>query len=315
MPNFILDKLQIIRRRLRLIIILTIIIIIASAGYRYYFLPSKSNEEESSKVQRGSLEETLTISGELDADEKATLRFQTSGRLTWVGVKEGDYVKKYQSIASLDKREVEKNLKKELNDYMNERWDLEQTRRDYSGQAVTDDIKNILDKAQFDLDNTVLDVEIKDLAVEYSNLFTPIAGIVTLVEAPYPGTNITAATAEFEIVNPHSIFFLATADQTEVIDLKEGMTGELVLDSYPEVTLTGTIENISFIPKTGETGTVYSVKFFFKPEYLDATQDLTEITGELFNADYRYRVGMTGDLTFVTQEKQNAMYLPLKYIK
>lgn len=45
------------------------------------------------KVKRQTLSESLTFSGSVDAQEKATLRFQTSGRLAWVGVTEGDVVK------------------------------------------------------------------------------------------------------------------------------------------------------------------------------------------------------------------------------
>ena len=55
----------------------------------------------------------------------------------------------------------------------------------------------------------------------------------------------------------------------------------------------GTIYFISFIPKAGETGTVYEIKM--------ALNDNT-------NEQNAYRLGMTGDATFTLQEKENVVY-------
>src|SRR3989344_8271797 len=241
-----------LKKRYKLIISLAVI-----AGLVIFFtnrssVQRKNEKEVTANVKSGKLEEILTISGAIDAEEKITLRFQTSGRLAWVGVKEGDYVKKYQGIASLDKREIEKTLKKKLLAYMNERWDFEQGHddnlvfgRDINRMGeLTVEERRILEKSQFDLDTTVLDVEIADLAVQFSYLWTPIDGLVTRIDVPHPGTNITAATAEFDIVNPDSVFFKASADETEVTKVKEGMSGSLLLDAFPNEELRGSISNI-----------------------------------------------------------------------
>lgn len=306
-PAALFNMFRFIRKKWKLLLTVIVILIISFVLLKTKFTPKQLYDTKSAaSVKQGDLEETLTISGEIDAEEKATLRFATSGRLAWVGVKEGDFVKKFQGIASLDKRDVEKNLKKKLLAYMNERWDFEQAQDDKSVRGrrrvdvpgLTDAERRILDKAQFDLDSTVLDVEIQNLALEYANLWTPIAGLVTRIDAPFAGTNITAATAEFEIINPGSVYFKASADETEVTRLKEGIAGDLVLDAFPDESLSGHIVNISFIPDTEESGVVYTVKFTF---------------GTL-NPQYRYRLGMVGDLSFITDKKENVLYLPAKYI-
>ena len=83
--------------------------IIGIVIYKNNISSKAKNKVDSYKIKREDIREILTLSGEIDAEEKATLKFQTSGRLSWVGVKEGDYVKKYQSLASLDKRELQNN--------------------------------------------------------------------------------------------------------------------------------------------------------------------------------------------------------------
>lgn len=246
------------------------------------------------------MEEKLTISGKIAADEDATLGFQTGGLLTWVGVKVGDHVKKYQGIASLDQRQVQKNIEKYLNTYEKTRDTFEGTQSTYKDQTLwTDPIRRILHDSQMDLSNSVLDVEIQDLARQLSRLTSPIDGIVVRVDTPLPGVNVTALTSLFEIVNPKTVYFSASADQTEVTKLRPTLTGELVLDSYPNATINGRIDRISFIPKSGTTDTVYEVKFLFDQP----------------NDDYRFRIGMTGDVTFTTAKAVNTLYIPTKYIK
>ena len=288
-------------QRKKLIIALIIIAIIITIVFPKLGIGKSNKKVESAIVKSGNLEEKLTISGTTDADEKVTLRFQTTGRLAWVGVREGDYVKKYQGIASLDQRELKKDLEKYLNDYLTKRWDFDQVKKDdYKDKVITDTIKRIQDKAQFAMNKSVLDVELQDISIQYANLWTPIEGIVTRATFPYPGVNLTALnTAEFDIVNPQTVYFSANADQTEVTKLYDGLNGKLILDAYPDKTITGSIKSISFIPKTGETGTVYAVKFIFVED----------------NANYQYRIGMGGDLTFVTDEKNDVLYLPVKFVK
>ena len=78
-------------------ILVSVILIIGTFFFKNYRKSQAKREKKTTyKVKKQNLKETLTLSGEIDAEEKVTLRFQTSGRLAWVGVKEGDYVKKYQ---------------------------------------------------------------------------------------------------------------------------------------------------------------------------------------------------------------------------
>lgn len=288
-----------------------ILIILAITGFFYLKLSSSPANGKNGKkqapyvVKRQNLKETLSLSGSIDAGEKVTLRFQSSGRISWVGVKVGDYVKKYQGVASLDQRELKKTLEKYLNTYVNERYDFEQTHDDYwqKQYALSDGLKReaerIIKKSQNDLNNTVLDVELKNLALEYSNLWTPIEGIVTKVGSQFAGVNATPTQAEFEIINPKTVYFSATADQNDVVKLKEGENGEIILDAYPDKPLSGKITMISFVPKEGETGTVYEVKII-----LDEANNL-----------YKYRFGMTGDASFTQKEKKDVLSIPSNYIK
>ena len=281
--------------------ILVILVILAVIGYQKFINePAKKEQAKAHEVKKRNIKEILSLAGKIDADEKVILRFQASGRLAWVGVKEGDYVKKYQTVASLDQRSLKKTLEKYLRDYSKERNDFEEDRRTtYPSGAVTDTIKRILEKNQYDLDKAVLDVELQNLSIEYANLWTPIEGIVTRVDSPFAGVNITPAQAEFEIVNPKTVYYSATVDQTEVVMLKTGMKGKIIFDAYLDDQIDGEIVNISFAPKTGETGTTYDVKIAFNNA----------------NDSFKYRLEMTGDVDFVIKERKNIIAIPDNYLK
>ncbi|PIS15998.1 hypothetical protein COT62_00700 [Candidatus Roizmanbacteria bacterium CG09_land_8_20_14_0_10_41_9] len=283
-----------------------VILAIAVGGFVYWRKSTQATLDKKSAytVKKRNLKEMLTLSGEVDAEEKTTLRFQTSGKLAWVGVKVGDYVKKFQGIASQDQAELQKNLKKYLNTYVNERLDFEQSKDDNSDKGLKTtlelaEMQRLFEKAQYDLDNAVIDVELKDIALKYSYLYTPIEGIVVRAASPYAGVYITPTQAEFEIVNPTTIYFSITADQTEVWRLRQDELGEVILDSYPDETIKGKIYFISFVPKEDETGTVYQVK-------LGLTVD---------NSAYKYRIGMTGDVNFLIKEVENVLSVPTSMIK
>jgi RND family efflux transporter MFP subunit len=283
-----------------LVIIFLVFVLIFTQGKT-----KKTNTEEKLTVKKQNLREVLTLSGEIDGEEKVTLKFQTSGKLAWVGVKEGDYVKKYQSIASLDQRDVKNRLEKYLRAYSVTRSNFDQTKDDnwdkqYDlSESTRVKAQRILEQNQYNLESSVLDVEYQNLAIENSTIWTPIEGIVTHIDIPTVGVNITPATATFEIVNPKTLYFSATVEQADVVKIKEGMMGKIVLDSFADFEDEAKVAYISFSPKAGETGTVYQIKL-----------DLSEKTKQL-----PLRLGMTGDVEFLVKEKNDVIALPSRFIK
>lgn len=287
-------------------VVIIVLLVIGFIFFKYQSSTSSAKDKENTyRVKMETLKETLTLSAEVDADEKVSLRFQTSGRLAWVGVKEGDRVKKNQVIASLDQRDLKNRMQKYLNTYSSQRLSFDQTKDDYwnkqydLSESVRKSAQRTLEDSQYDLSNSVLDVELQNLSLEYANLWSPIDGIVTQVDTPYSGINVTPAGSEFVIVNPETIYLVVSAEQSDVVHVKKGMMGEVVFDAYPDETYSGKVDYISFAPMTGATGTVYKVKVLLDPKSMRLP----------------LKLAMTSDVTFVTRELDNAMGVPLRYVK
>ncbi|MBP6989184.1 efflux RND transporter periplasmic adaptor subunit [Candidatus Shapirobacteria bacterium] len=245
-----------------------------------------------------SISSNLVLAGSINAAEVANLRFQNSGKLVWVGVKVGDRVKKWQTIASLDKAELKKSLQTQFNNYrtqLSQFWDIQDK---YKDMVISDTIQRILDRTQYSLDNSVINYEITDMAIKEASLVSPINGVVVAMDQNLPGTNITPATATFTIVNPSSVYFRSEIDQEEVVKIKVGQKATLKIDAFPDSNFDSEITYIAYTPMSGQSSTVYEIRFRLPVE----------------NQDLSYRLGMDGDATITLDQKDNALVLPLEAV-
>jgi macrolide-specific efflux system membrane fusion protein len=277
------------------------------AGYFFYQKTKSPVFSEGGKIKKTytvttkKLKSTINLSGKIEAEEKATLQFAISGKLNWVGVKEGDRVKKWQVLATLDQRELQKTLEKYLLDYMDNRWDFEQWKDDnkkaYSGGGstyITDQLTRLAQQNQFSLDKTVLDVELKNIALENSRLISPIDGIVTQIDQPFSGVNITPTGARITVVNPETIYLRNLVDQQDIVKLREGARAEIVFDAFPDQTYPGVITYLSYAQDADEDNS-YVVKISVPP-----------------NKKADLRLGMGAEIVVNLEEKNNVLAIPIE---
>ncbi len=243
----------------------------------------------------------LEITGVVDADEKVRLRFLTGGKVVYLGAQEGDQVKKYQTIATIDQATLKKQLEMDLNNYLIQRENWEQVRDDYveNGDGIPQPIADIKDqryvkKQQLLLDNSVIKVEIDNIAVTNNHLNAPFSGILTHSPIKTAGGQLTA-NDYFEIINPDTLVFKAAVDEADIAQVKKGQEAEIVLDAYPTEKLSSQVSFISYTSQRSSDGsTVYIVKL-----------PLTE------NDLNKFRLGMNGDAYIKLAEKNNVLTLPI----
>lgn len=245
-------------------------------------------------VKEGEIAQYVSASGKVMANQAVSLSFQTSGKLAYVGVSEGDKIKKGKLVASLDKKQLEQTLRKYLNLFEREFTEFEDTNEQLKDSVLSDSIRRIKSRAQIDLNQTVLDVEIQNEVIKMANLYSPIDGVVTNVNPKYPGVNIAPNSAIFEIVNPKTVYFEAKVNEIDIAQIKEGLPVEIKIDAYPEEVLTEKVNSISFSSTTTSTGaTAYIVKISLPS-----------------NESMKYRLGMNGDSKIIISQKDNVLLAP-----
>jgi membrane fusion protein (multidrug efflux system) len=296
------EKISIFKRILGRKKLLIIILVLIIGGFLVYrFIIQRNGEVETAEVKRGEVVEELILSGEIDADEYAQLALPASGKIAWVAVSEGDWVKKGQALTKLDTTTLNTTFQQARATLRAAEAALEN---------VHDQVKDNDEDETFAQKDTRTAAEVtKDkayeayVAAEYnlrnSTLLSPFAGLITFLAHPFSGVNVLFSETQVEVINPETIYFDVSADQSEVIDLHVGQKVSVVLDSISDEEIEGIIDFISYTPKSEETGTVYKIKVDFLRDGFDTSV---------------YRIGMTGDAKFVLSEKEDILYLPPKFV-
>lgn len=248
------------------------------------------------------IQDNLVLAGKINASAQANLTFPNSGKLVWIGVKEGDIVKKWQAIASLDKQLLKKNLQTQFNNYRTSLSTFNDTQDTYKSTKekllITDTIQRILDRTQYSLDNSVINYEITDMAVREATLVSPISGVITNITVPVNGVNVTPLNASFSIVDPSTLYFQSEIDQEDIPQVSLGQKATISLDSFPNQDYPTQLSFIAFTPVLGQSSTVYELRFRFDQE----------------NRDLRYRLGMGGDVRITLDQANGALTLPTEAI-
>ena len=277
--------------KLVLIIIIGLVLI---AGWQINNSRKNAPQLTFEAPQYRDLTKTLEVSGIVDAKEKARLRFMTGGKVTYLGAQEGQAVKKWQTIASIDKATLQKQLEQDLNAYMKERWDWENTRDDIEDRWLDDTEQRTVDKEQWDLENEVLDVEIRTQAIHNSSIYSPFEGVLTQSPTAVAGVQLLA-TDYFEVVNPQSIIFKAAIDEADISDVQLGQSAEIELDAYQNQYFDTTVNYISYTSNQSSSGTVFIVELPISNPNLDT-----------------FRLGMNGDVQIVLEKKENVLSIPFE---
>jgi len=278
---------------------LVILAVLALGGWWYYGKTQAAKISQTFvRPTQENLVKTLQVSGVVDVTEKARLRFIAGGKITYLGAKEGDQVKKGQTLAIIDRATLQKQLNQDLNNYMKERWDFEQGKDDVPERTLTDAERRDLDKSQWDLENQVLNVEIRDISIQNTVISAPFAGILTVSPTNVTGVQLLATDA-FELVNPETLIFVAKVDEADIAQIKTGQLTNIVLDAYLEKNFKTAVDSIAFTNSQSTSGTTFEVKF---PLSQVADRGLL-------------RLGMNGDANIVLDERQNVMTIPITATK
>ncbi len=280
--------------------VVVILIVLALLGSWYFFGRKPAVTYDEMTVTRQTLQDTLELSGKVKADKSATLKFLAGGLLTYLGPKEGDTVKKWQTLASVDTRQLQKSMEQKLNLYSIQRGTFEQTVDDNNNSVPAGDLGNtltrLLEKNQYQLDNTVKDVEYQDLYLKLARISSPIDGI--LVQSPVSSSNVQVSAADsWIVIDPTSLYFSADLDETDLRRVSVGQKAHVNLDAFSDLEIDSKISHISFSPKETTTGTTYEVKI-----------DLSD--SDVSNL----RLGLNGTAALVLSEVNNALTLPMSAV-
>lgn len=280
--------------------VIGILVLILVGGFLFYRSRTSANKPfTTATVEQGKIEEVINVPGVVDADKKAALRFLAGGKIVSLPVKEGQLVKKSQALATMDVRDLQKNLQASLNDYMSERLDFEQDKDDRKDLVKNDEILRLAQKSQLSLNNSVISVELRDLAIRNATLYAPIDGVVTSLPISVPGVQVSA-TDTFEIVDPSTLIFEAEVDEIDIGRIHPGMPVRIILDAYPDQPVESVIDYIAVKAEQSRRssgGTVFPIRIRFP------ISDLQFL-----------RLGLNGTVSLILERQDDALLIPIEAV-
>lgn len=280
---------------------LIIIVLILGIGGFFLFRSRSQNGSVTTTVQRGEVKEELILTGSIKADKHVVLYFPTGGKIAGVYVKEGEWVKKGRALTALDRTILNSTYQQALNTHKSYQATAEQvvdSVKDHkSDETFTQ--KATRTTAEVNRDNAYDAVKAAEYNLKNATLYAPFEGVITSLPFPSPGVNVNLTDPQVELLDPASIYFEVDADQSEVINIKDKQTVEIILDSYRDKSFVGVVSFISYTPKAGEASTVYKVKV-----ELDSIQ-MKELLP---------RIGMSGDAKFILSEKTDVLFVPNRFV-
>jgi len=272
-------------------IALVLLVVIYTVGNR------GARKEALIEMQRAQVEDIkkiVTATGIIRSQSEANLKFQTSGKVAYISAKQGDYVKKGQLIARLDTADLQKRLKADLNLYFKERLDFEDVKDSQPGGPASEELERIAQRAQADLDNSVIDVELRDLAIKYSNLYSPIEGYITQNPQVLLGSNVLATETIAAVADLNNLEFIAEIDEVDIGQIKENQTAIISLDAFADRQIEANVKTISKKAiVTSTQSTVFEVIFD-----LPKGQD--------------FLLGMNGTIEVQIEKKDDVLSIPVQ---
>jgi membrane fusion protein (multidrug efflux system) len=234
-----------------------------------------------------SLRDVIFLPGETEASEDVKVAANTAGRVDWIGPREGQNVSKGDLLAKIDVSALKASLDRakaahKLAD------DLYQRRsRLYANKIIA--------KEELDQSETQRALALADLAqikVRYNHGFpkSPITGIINHLHVEV-GEYADVGKPLIEIVNIDKIKINVRVPELDVRFVKKGQQTPLKIDAFPDRTLIGTVDFVSFKADP-------ATKTFLVRSIID-------------NADHDIRPGMIGRVAFVRQVIADAVAAPL----
>lgn len=295
------------------IVIISAIILAAAGALSFYFLNNKSSQYlfETAKVEKGSVNTTITATGTLEAANTVVVGTQVSGVIKKLYVDFNSVVKKGQLIAELDKSTLQSSLETAEADL-----DRAEATMDYQeanfirnkglyekqhiSQSDYDLVEYNYKLSKADLRSAQANVERAKLSLSYAMIYSPIDGVV-LNRAVEEGQTVAASMSTpelYTIVNDLSTMQVeANVDEADIGMVEKGQRAEFTVDAFPNDTFQGEVSEVRLQPNESSNVITYTVIV------------------EVANPELKLKPGMTASIIDYVEEANDVLVIAAKAIR
>jgi len=265
------------------IIVSVILLVIVFFAYKY--VNSLLNKKEEVKLTTVSLQTgsyssaVMNASGYVVAQRKAAVASKGTGRLVYLGVVEGDQIKKDEIIARLEDNDIRAQLEQSKANLKLYEADFKETKNFFNRQKELFS-KGLSSEQEFETAEARYNKTLASIDVAKAQVTAAEVALEnTLIRAPFDGTVLTKNADVGEIVSPFGASINSRAAVVTMADMKSlqveadvsesniekiilNQECEIVLDAYPEKSYPGFVAKI--VPTADRSKATVLVKVGFK---------------------------------------------------
>ncbi len=272
---------------------------------------NKTYSFETAVVKKGSIINTITATGTIEADTTVLIGTQVSGVINKIFVDFNSVVKKNQLLAELDTtplqtqvRQAEAALEDAKSEVIYNKATYERFQalldKKLVAQADFDQVKYNYNKALADLKTAQAGYDKAKVNLGYASIYSPIAGVI-LNRAVDQGQTVAASFNTpnlFTIGNDLTKMHVeAAVDETDIGQVRKGQPVSFTVSAYPNETFYGDVRQIRLQPVVTSNVVTYTV-------IVNAP-----------NPDYKLMPGMTANITVLVQELDSVLVVPGKALR
>jgi RND family efflux transporter MFP subunit len=270
------------------ILVITLIVI-----WRVIAGSNKTTKVQTVKVSQGDLVQSVSTSGTVKADQYSQLTFPAGGKIAGVFVKSGDKVGKGAWIAQLDTVPLNAAYQQALGNYRNYQAQAEQALDSVKGHSGDETFAQKVTRttAEVNRDNAYNAMLAAQDNLANAVITAPFSGVMDTVSPSSPGMQVVAASANYTIVNPATVYFDSEVEESDLPNVSVGQKVNIKLDAYPDETFQGLVVNVGLVAFTSSTGgNAYHVRISLPK-----------------NDNLKFRVGMQGDVDIIYNTIPNVL--------
>jgi HlyD family secretion protein len=271
----------------------------------------KSYTYETAVVKKGSIINTITATGTVQADTTVLIGTQVSGVIKKIYVDFNSNVRKGQLLAELDKTPLQTQVQQaqaSLDDSKSEVEFQKATFERYKAlldkklvaQADYDQVKYSYDKAMANLKTSQAGYDKAIVNLNYASIYSPIVGVV-LNRAVDQGQTVAASFSTpnlFTIGNDLTQMQVqANVDEADIGQVRTDQPVDFTVDAYPNEIFKGTVRQVRLQPVVTSNVVTYTV-------IVNAP-----------NPEKKLMPGMTANITVLVQKVDSVLTVPGKALR
>lgn len=212
-------------------------------------------------VSPARLNQTLLVTGTLDAVDKVTLRAKVAAEVRSIPVREGDRVRAGQVVAQIDTADAQARLAERVGAYETARANLALSEKNrannkdllaqgYISQNAYDAIESGYQANVGQLQAAQATVSLARNALQDASVVAPISGIVAKRHVQ-PGEKVNIDAALVSIVDLRKLELEAMVPADDVPRIRVGAKAQLRVDGYHDRVFVGQVERIAPATEAG----------------------------------------------------------------